>query len=89
MEATGGVLSPWFYLYLGLGACLPVASKRHPCGLKANSRDCFTFNTGTLNSVSTRPESTEPRSVKRMAFQDEPTRASDLKGRALYSEQNG
>ena len=46
MKATGGVLSPWFYLYLGLGACLPVASKRHPCGLKANSRDCFTFNTG-------------------------------------------
>ena len=43
----------------------------------------------TLNSISTRPESTEPRSVKRMAFQDELTQVSDLKGRALYSKQKG
>lgn len=43
-EAPDAVLSPWFYLYSSLGACLPVASRRHPCRLKTNASDCLTFN---------------------------------------------
>lgn len=43
-EAPEAVLSPWFYVYSSLGACLPVASRRHPCRLKTSSSDCFTFN---------------------------------------------
>lgn len=70
-KTPGGVLSPCFYLYLGLGMCLLVAPERHPCRLGASSSDCFTFNTEISfvyagNSVPTRLGGTKPKPGKRM-----------------------